>query len=99
MGSLGHNDGAIEVHRSQGIKEEGIGEHQNMFIIMGTSIVVRMTGEGISVVGRTWFVKQVNVVVTKCEDIASEMVVDLLRAAIVLEILMIGENINDKFSS
>jgi hypothetical protein len=40
VGSLGHNDGAIEVCGSQGIKEEGIREHQNMFVIVGTSIVV-----------------------------------------------------------
>ena len=99
MGGLGCDNGSIEVGCGDGIKKEGIGEGEDAFIIMGASIMVWAVREGVSTIGGSWLVDEVNVIVAKGEDITGETAVDLLRAAVVLEILMVGEHVNDELSS
>ena len=99
MGGLGSNNGSVQVRCGDGIKEEGIQEGEDMVIIMGTSVMVRATGEGIGVIGHPWLVEKMDVVVAEGKNIAGEAAVDLLGTAIVLKVLVVGEDIYDKLGS
>ena len=70
-----------------------------MVIIMGAGIMVQAVGEGIGAVGCPWFMEKADVVITEGKNIAGEMVVDLLGAAIVLKVLVISEDVYDKLGS
>ena len=97
--SLGGNNGGVEVHSGNGIKKEGVQEGEDMVVIVGTSIMVGMVGQGISTVGHPWFMEKVNVVVSEGEDVMGKVAVDFLGAAVVLKVLVVGEDINNEFGS
>ena len=43
--------------------------------------------------------EEADVVVAEREDVAGEATVDFLGAAVILEVLVVGENVDDKFGS
>ena len=43
--------------------------------------------------------EEADVVVAECEDVAGEATVDFLGAPVILEVLVVGENIDNKFGS
>ena len=98
MGSLGSKNEGIKVRHSNGIEEESIQEGENAFIVAGTSIMVWVAGEGIGMVRHAGFMDEVDIVVTQGENVAGKMAIDFLRAVIVLKVLMVGEDVNDKLS-
>ena len=61
--------------------------------------MVQSVRESVGVIGCPWFVEKADVVVAESEDIAGKTVIDLLGTAIVMEVLVIGEDINDELSS
>ena len=99
VGSLGSDNRGVEVCCGNGIKEEGVRKGKNVVIIVCTSIVVQAVGKSISAIGRPRLVKKINVVVAEGENIVGKTVVDFLRAAIVLQVLVVGEDINNELSS
>ena len=66
---------------------------------MGAGVVVRAVRQGISAIGSTWLVEEADVVVAEREDVASEATVDFLGALVILEVLVVGENIDDELGS
>ena len=99
MSSLGSDDRGVEVCRGDGIEEESILEGENAVIIVGTSIVIWVTGKGISMVGCPGLMEEADIVVAKGENIAGEMAVDFLRTTIVLKVFVVGEDIDNKFGT
>ena len=99
MGCLGGDDGGIEVCRGDGIKEESVQEGKNAVIVVGAIIVVQVAGKGVSAVGHPRLVKKVDIIVAEGEDIVGKMTVNFLGATIVLEVLVVGEYVDDKLSS
>ena len=43
--------------------------------------------------------KEADVVITEREDVVSEATVDFLGAPVILEVLVVGENIDDKLGA
>ena len=61
--------------------------------------MVWAAGQGVCAVGGSRFMEKVDVIVSKSQDIAGKAAVDFLRAAIILEVLVVSEDINDKFGA
>ena len=61
--------------------------------------MVRAARQGIGAIGSTGLMEEADVIVAKREDVASEATVDFLGTPVVLEVLVVGENINDEFGS
>lgn len=99
MGKLGRNDGGVKVNCSDGIKEEQVEECKDVFIVVRAIVLVEMVQEGISMVRGARFVKKSDVVVAEGKNIASEVIINLLWALIVLEVLVINEGIYHEFST
>ena len=70
-----------------------------MVVIVGTSIMVWVVGQGVGAIGCPRFMKKADVVVTKGQDVAGKVAVDFLGAAIVLKVLVVGEDIYDKLGA
>jgi hypothetical protein len=66
---------------------------------VGTGVVVRAARQGIGAIGGTGFMEEADVVVAEREDVASETTVDFLGAPVVLEVLVVSKNVDNKFGS
>lgn len=66
---------------------------------MCACIVVGAAREGIGVVGCSQFMEEADIVVAKGENVVGEAAVDLLRAVVVLEVLVVSKDVNDEFSA
>ena len=66
---------------------------------MGTGVVVRAARQGIGTIGSARLVEEADVVVAEHEDVAGKASVDFLGAAVILEVLVVGENIDDEFGA
>ena len=66
---------------------------------MGTGVVIRAARQGIGAIRGTWLMEEADVVVAEREDVASEAAVDFLGAAVILEVLVVGEDVDDKFGA
>ena len=65
MGGLGGDDGVVKVGCGDSMEEEDIRQGKDMVIIVGASVVVRAAGQGIGVIGGSWFVEEADVVVAE----------------------------------
>ena len=99
VGGLGSNKGGVEVRHGDGIKEEGVWEGEDAVIIVGTSIMVWAAGKGVSAIGCPGLVEKTDVVVAEGENVVGKAAVDLLGAMIVLKVLVVSKDINNKLSS
>jgi hypothetical protein len=61
--------------------------------------MIRVTGEGISMIGGAGFVDETDMVVSEGKDILGEVVVKLLGTAVILEILVIGEDVDNELGT
>ena len=66
---------------------------------MGAGVVVWVARQGIGAIGSTRLMEEADVVVAEHEDVAGEATVDFLGAPVVLEVLVVGENVDDEFGS
>ena len=66
---------------------------------MGAGVVVRVARQGIGAIGSARLMEEADVVIAEREDVAGEATVDFLGAPIILEVLVVGENIDDEFGS
>ena len=98
MGSLGSNKGGVEVRRGDGIEEEGVREGEDVVIIVGTSVMVQAVGKGIGVIGRPGLVEKTDIVIAEGENVAGKAAVDFLGAAIVLKVLVVSKDVDNKLS-
>ena len=99
MGSLGGDNGGVKAGQCDGIEEQVIGQGEDLVIITGAGIVVWAAGQGICAVRGARFMEEADVVVTKGQDIVCKVAVNFLGASIILEVLVVGEDIDDEFST
>ena len=96
MVGLSSYEGGVEVHGGNDVEEEGDRKGEDTLVVMRAIVMVRAARESIHMVGHPWFVKEMDIVVAQGEDVASKAAVNLLGASVVLEILVIGKNINNE---
>ena len=99
VSGLSSDKSGVEVGGSDGSKEEGIRQGKDVVIIVDAGVVVWVARQGIGAIGSTGLMEEADVVVAEREDVASETMVDFLGASVILEVLVVGENIDDKFGS
>ena len=99
VGGLGSNNRVVEARSGNSIEKKAVQEGEDLVVIVGTSIVVQVVGQGVSTIGGSWFMEEVDVVVAKGQDVVSEAMVDFLGATIVLEVLVVGEDIYDELGA
>ena len=99
MGSLGGDKSVIKVGCGDGIKKKTVWQSEDLVIIVGAGVVVWAAGQGICVIGGSWLMEEADVVVAKGQDVVSKGVVDFLGAAIILQVLMVSEDIDDEFGA
>ena len=66
---------------------------------MGAGVVIRAARQSVGAIGSAWLVEEADVVVAEREDIAGEAAVDFLGASVILEILVVSENVDNKFGA
>ena len=96
MGGLSGDKGGIKVGSGKGLEEEGVREGKDVVVIVGAGVVVGAAGEGIGAIGSARLVEEADVVITERQNVAGKTTVDFLGAAVILEVLVIGENIDDE---
>ena len=96
---LSGNKSGVEVGGGDGSKKEGVRQGKDAVVIVGASVVVRAVRQGIGAIGRTWLMEKADVIVAEREDVASDATVDFLRAPVILEVLVVGEDVDNKFGS
>ena len=99
MGGLGGDKSGVEVGGSDGPKEEGIQQGEDAIIIVDTGVVVWAAGQGIGAIGSAQFMEKADVVVAECQDVLGEATVDFLGAAIILEVLVVSEDVDDELGA
>ena len=63
VGGLGVDDGGFKVSCHQGTEEKVVGEGENAFVVMGSSVMIGVAGKGVSTIGCARLVNQANIVV------------------------------------
>ncbi len=76
-----------------GINEQCLWEYGDVVIVIGALIEVRLSGEGICFVGSSQLVDKLEVVICQFRKVAGYASV-VLWVAIILEILVVGEDDN-----
>ena len=99
MGGLSGDKSGVEVGGSDGSKEEGIQQGKDAVVIVGAGVVVQTARQGIGAIGSTRLMEEADVVVAEREDVVGEATVDFLGAPVILEVLVVGKNVDDKFGS
>ena len=99
VGGLSGDKGGVKIGGSNGLKKKGIRQGKYAVIVVGAGVVVWAARQGISAIGSAWLMEKADVVVAEGEDVAGEATVDLLGASVILEVLVVGENVDDKFGS
>ena len=75
-----------------GINEQCLWEYGDVVIVIGALIEVRLSGEGICFVGSSQLVDKLEVVICQFRKVVGYASVDALWVAIILEILVVGED-------
>ena len=96
---LGGDKSGVEVSGGKGAEEEGIWQGEDAVVIVDAGVMVRATGQSIGAVGGARLMDEADVVVAEREDIVSEATVDFLGAAVILEVLVIGKDVDEEFGS
>ena len=99
VSGLSGDKSGVKVGGRDGPKEEGIWQGKDTVVIVGAGVVIRAVRQGIGAIGSTRLMKEADVVVAEHEDVACEATVDFLGASVILEVLVVGENVDDKFGS
>ena len=66
---------------------------------MGAGIMVRVARQGIGAIGSAWFMEEVDVVIAEREDVVGKATIDFLGASVILEVLVVGEDVDNEFGS
>ena len=99
VGGLSGEKGGVKIGGSDGPKKKGIRQGKYAVVVMGACVVVRAARQGIGAIGSAGLMEEADVVVAKGEDVVGEATVDLLGASVILEVLMVGENVDNEFGS
>ena len=99
MGGLGGDNSVVEVGCGDGMKEEVIRQGEDAIIIVDAGVMVRAAGQGIGAIGSSWFMEEADVVISESQDVAGKATIDLLGAAVILEVLVVSKNIDDKLGA
>ena len=99
MGGLGGDNSVVKASCGDGAKKEVIWQGKDVVIIVNAGVVVWAAGQGIGMIGSSWFMEEVDVVVAESQDVVGKATVDFLGAAIILEVLVVGKNIDDEFGT
>ena len=99
MCGLGGDESGVEVGGGNGPKEEGVRQGKNAVVVAGTGVVVRAAGQGISAVRSAWFMDEVDVVIAKRENVAGKATVDFLGTTVILEVLVVGKDVDEELGA
>ena len=70
-----------------------------MVVIMGAGIVVWAARQGIGAIGSARFMEEADVVIAEREDVAGKATINFLGASVILEVLVVGEDVDNEFCS
>ena len=89
----------VKVGGRESVEKESVGEGKDTIVVMGASVVVGTARQSVGAIGGAGFVKEPNVVVAEGQDVAGKAAVNFLGAAVVLEVLVVGEDVDDEFGA
>ena len=99
MGCLGSDKVSIKKGGDKHIEKEGVMECKDMVIVMRAVIIIRMIGEGVSIIRGVRFIEEADVIVSKGEVIVGKVVINFLGAMIVLETFMVGKDVDNELGT
>jgi hypothetical protein len=99
VGGLSGEKSGVKVGGSDGPEEEGIRQGKDAVVIVGAGVVVQAARQGVGAIGSARLMEEANVVVAEREDIVGKATVNFLGAPVILEVLVVGENVDDEFGS
>ena len=99
VGGLGGEKGGVKISGGHSAKKQGVRQGEDTVVVIDASVMIGAAREGVGAVGSARLVEEADVVVAECQDVASEAAIDFLGTAIILEILVISENVDDEFGT
>ena len=82
----------VKIRGREGTCEEMIGKGCNVGVICSAISIIRAAREGVGAIGGARFMDKDDIVIAERENVAGDTAVNMLGGAVILEVLMIGDD-------